>query len=437
MMKRLLFLLAPLFALIVIGWTLSLHRSAALTPAAPTVYSRPPYDPGALAKTIAFYEQRVKSDPGGVIEANLLSGLYSQRCRETGDISDAVRGEKMARHALQIRARNNGAAWDQIAVSLVTQHRFTEALEAVAKALDVNREDKQALDLQIEIYTERGDYPEAEKAIHAREAQGIDIHLMALQARLAEIKGNLPRALELLKKAQETADKNYDLPNENVAWFHMRVGDMLAAMGRADEAEKSYAEALELFPREYKTLTALARLECGRGNWAQAEQWGRKAADVVPTPEVIALLGDALWAQKKSRDAQDQYGLIEAMGTLSRAQGTIYDRQRALYLADHDRNLEEALSLARRELTGRHDVYAYDTLAWVCCKKGLLEEAQTAMQKALAQNTQDSRLLYHAGILAEKRGDHMQAKVYLSRALALNPYFLPFAPDEARKLVAR
>jgi len=247
--------------------------------------------------------------------------------------------------------------------------------------------------------------------------------------------GQPAAALTQLERARDAAANNFDIPCENLAWFCMRVGDLQAALGRVQPAEQSYHEALTLFPNDQRTLTALTRLSAARGDWEATLFWGRKAANIVPTPEVVALLGDAYRAQGKTQEAEAQVALLETMHHLDKAQGGAYDRQRALYLADHDRGLDEALQLARKELTVRHDIYAYDTLAWVCCKKGLYAEAQKAIDVALARNQKDAKLLYHAGMIAAKRGDKTKAKQYLTQALAINAYFLPLAPTQARSVL--
>ena len=170
------------------------------------------------------------------------------------------------------------------------------------------------------------------------------------------------------------------------------------------EAERAYKSALDLDPRHYLTLTALTRLAAGKGDWKSVLAWGQKSADIVPNPEVLALLGDAYTALGDRNSAEAKYHLIEVIGALGRAQGAIYDRQRALYLADHDRHLKEALDLALRELTARHDVYAYDTLAWCYYKNGQIKDADAAMKKATARGTQDARLFYHAGVIELAEG---------------------------------
>src|SRR5262249_17877743 len=152
-----------------------------------------------------------------------------------------------------------------------------------------------------------------------------DLQATVLRARLQEINGQPERSLALLKEAMQTADCSVDLPRENIAWFHDRVGDLQAALGRAGEAERSYREALELFPRDYRALTGLARLAAGRSDWKAALRWGQRSADIVPTPEIVALIGDANIGLGHAREAEQQYSLVESIAKLVKAQGSLYD----------------------------------------------------------------------------------------------------------------
>lgn len=384
---------------------------------------------------MAFHEKRLKETPRSAMELNFLAENFNQLGRETGDIADTFRAEQLARRSLKVRTYHNDSAYYALALSLFTQHRFHESLEIGKHLAAQSPDDLHAAYLIAENQTELGDYVEAEKTM-----KGVHPHLddpfgMVLRARLLEMNGQSDAARTQLERARDAAAQNIDIPRENLAWFCMRVGDLQAARGRMELAEQSYREALALFPNDQRTLTALTRLSAARGDWAATLTWGQQAANIVPTPEVIALLGDAYRTQGKMKEADAQYALLETMHRLDRAQGGVYDRQRALYLADHDRGLDEALLLARKELKARHDIYAYDTLAWVCCKKGLYAEAGKAIDVALAHNRQDAKILYHAGIIAAKRGDKANAKLYLTQALAINAYFLPLAPAQARTVL--
>lgn len=436
-MKRFL-LFVPLAVVGLVACLWVAHRAASRS-AAPPIY-RAPYDPALASKTVAWYQKRVQRNPqNGAIENAQLAGAYLARARETGDPADMKRAERAARRSLAIRSRNNAPARDQLALALFNQHQFAKAQAMAADTLTRYPDDEQALLSYAEASLERGDYDAVQRAIQRQVAQGQSLGVpnpsaQALQARFLEINGQPEAALKLLRQAQAEADANVDMSRPPVAWFHMRVGDVLAHMGRADEAQSAYEDALKIFPQDYKTMTGLARLAAGRQDWPNTIAWGQKAAEVLPNPEALALVGDAYAASGDAPESQRQYAMVDAFSDPS--QGILYDRQRALFCADHGRNLDEALARARADLSVRHDIYAYDTLAWTSYKKGLLPEADAAMKKALSRNTQDALLFYHAGMIANARGDRAQAKALLTRALAVNPYFHPLGPAEARRTLA-
>jgi tetratricopeptide (TPR) repeat protein len=401
--------------------------------------NRSPYDPSFTQKQVEFYAAGAKRDPKGAIIRAMLASSYLQRCRETGDIADAIRAEQTARSSLKIRRQHNDAANIILAQSLLMQHRFNEALTAASFEgggnSTFNVAAPKASYLITEIHVERGDYEKAAAELADNKAQQNSVTMEAIRARMLEMNGYPDQALDLLRSTQADADANVDMSRENVAWFHMRVGDLLAELGRTDEAECAFESALDLDPRHYLTLTALTRLSAGKSDWKSVLVWGQKAADIVPNPEVLALMGDAYTALGDNKKAEAQYHLIEVIGALGKSQGNVYDRQRALYLADHDRHLPEALNLALRELKARHDVYAYDTLAWCYYKNGRISDAAAAMVKANSRGTKDARLFYHSGMIELAQGATQQARADLTRALATNPCFLPFAPDHVRKLL--
>ena len=102
----------------------------------------------------------------------------------------------------------------------------------------------------------------------------------------------------------------------------------------------------------------------------------------------------------------------------------IYFRHLAdFHLADTPPNGAEALDWARKDIELRRDIHAYDTLAWALYHYGELKPAADAMEKALALGTQDAELFYHAGMIAQRRGNAGRAVVFLEKALAANPRY--------------
>jgi tetratricopeptide (TPR) repeat protein len=180
-------------------------------------------------------------------------------------------------------------------------------------------------------------------------------------------------------------------------------------------------------------LASLARLRANNGRYAEAIVLYQKAIAVVPMPIFIAELGD-LYAKSGSQpEAQKQYALVEYIGLLGHINQVLHNRDLALFYADHDMKLSEALDLAQKELEVRRDVYTWDVLAWALYKNGKLEEAAKASEKAMHFGTRDALLLFHAGMIAEGLGHREQARNELEEALQINPHFHLMYSNMAQK----
>jgi tetratricopeptide (TPR) repeat protein len=381
---------------------------------------RVPYDPELANKTVAFWAKQAERDPQGAIELRELAGAYLARFRETGDIADAVKAEEASRRSLEILPRNNSAALVPLTRSLLAQHRFPEALKVAEFAAQY---DLRAGRLIADVRMELGDYDAAERALAAAPPVADDLNYYALRARLEEIRGKPDVALRLLRNAQRLADDRPDMPAEAVAWYHTMVGHAYIESGRLDEGERACQSALRIFPRDYRAMTGMAEAAAWRGDWHGVIDWAKKAVRFAPqNPVALKLIGNACTALGQDQEAARQYQLLKE---LTHSFPRIYDRHWALFCADHGRDLDEALALARKDLELRRDVHGYDALAWVCFQKGMLPEAERAMRKALAHGTREATLFYHAGMIARAGGDPVRAKDFFTRARDINPHSIP------------
>ena len=105
-------------------------------------------------------------------------------------------------------------------------------------------------------------------------------------------------------------------------------------------------------------------------SYAAAIEFYKRAEAIVPKHDVAVALGDLDTLQGQTEEAATQYALVDFIRKLSKANGVIGDLQMAQFLADHDRDLEEALRLAEAEYKTRPTVYGADTLAWCYYKSG-------------------------------------------------------------------
>lgn len=346
---------------------------------------------------VAFFSRRVARDPIGAADRARLAALYLQRARETADYTDYRRAERLARRSLALRVGHNENTYALLANALLAQHRFTEAY-AAATVLDRRTPgvaSHQAL--LAEIALELGRYDEARALFDSLWPARHELAVAPRLARWAELRGQVDLAQRLLAGALADAATRRDLPPEQLAWFHLRVGDLALRTGRLDEAEFAFGRGLAVFPGDYRLLAGLARLESARGNWQRVIDDGDSAVAIVPDPATFGLISDA-YARLGDRRAAAEYA--HAMEIAVLGQPGQWHRAWSLYLLDHDRRVPEVLGRVQDELRTRRDVYGYDLLAWALHKSHRDREARDAMDRALALGTLDPQLRQHAAAIA-------------------------------------
>ncbi|MDP9105137.1 MAG: hypothetical protein M3N49_04300, partial [Candidatus Eremiobacteraeota bacterium] len=190
------------------------------------------------------------------------------------------------------------------------------------------------------------------------------------------------------------------------------------------------------FPDDVQALTDSARFDAALGRWADARGFAERAVRRAPSPENLGLLADAqerLGDRSTAAATRDEIAAVERIGNAQH----LVDRLLALEYADHGMRLQDAYAIARRELSLRDDVFAEDTLAWTAARAGRWGEARTAARRAVALNTADARIWYHAGVIAEHDGDARTALADYRHALELNPRFQAGFADDAAARAAR
>jgi tetratricopeptide (TPR) repeat protein len=376
-------------------------------PAAPASASAPAVAPlkseaEVRELDIAFFTERAERDPTGGTDLAHLGALYLARGRETGDPRDAELAEAAARRSLKNRPTHNRAAASVLQSSLLSQHRFVEAL-VLAKAARAEDPDNASLRASVgEIEMELGQYDSARVSFTALHAAENDLAVAPRLARWAEIQGRPERALQLLAAAQRRADREPSIPREQRAWYRLRVGDVLLRTGRTLPADSAYLAGLAIHPDDYRLLSALTHSAALQGKWAEAVRYGERAVARTLDPATLGALSDA-YAALGDTAKSGEYARVLDVVVLN--QPGAYHRAWSLFLLDHDRHVATVSRKIREELRTRHDVYAYDLLAWSLHKQGRHREAREAMTLALREGTVDVQLRAHAAAIDRALGN--------------------------------
>jgi tetratricopeptide (TPR) repeat protein len=392
---------------------------------------------------IQTLQDQVKKVPGDYAAYDRLGSAFFQKARETGDITYYELAEQTLNRALALTPQDFRSADPLVHMALVYmgEHRFSDALACAQKAIGTGSGNLAAFAIEGDAYTDMGDYEEAAVAYNTLRAMGQTISSPPLAlaymsdsrlAYLAYLRGDSPEAIRLMKSAISAALQT-NVTGENLAWLYFELGERYFQSGDLDNAELSYRSGIRIEPNHYRSLAGLAKVTAARGKLDESIQLYRRSIAVIPFPVYVAELGDVYKKAGRAYEAHQQYELVEYIGRLSKLNQVLANRELALFYADQGIKLPQALELARKELEVRHDIYTWDALAWVLYNNRRLREAAEAINKALALHTNDSLLLFHAGMIYHTLGQDPEAEDFLQRALRTNPHFHVFHAETASR----
>jgi tetratricopeptide (TPR) repeat protein len=393
-------------------------------------------------KQIRTSQDRVKESPGDYAGYDAMGSAFFQKARESGDVTYYDLSEKTLQRALALAPQDFRAADPLVHMALVYmgEHRFADALAYAQKAIGTGSGNLAAFAIEGDAYTDMGEYDEAATAYNTVQALGQAISSPLTLAYMSDsriaylryLHGDSAEAIRLMKSAIAAALQTR-VPRENLAWLYFELGERYFQSGDLENAELSYRSGIVADANHYRSLAGLAKVRAAQRKFEESIQLYQRSIAIIPFPVYVAELGDVYKTMGRVNEAQQQYDLVEYIGHLSKLNQVLANRELALFYADQGIKLREALELARNELEIRHDIYTWDTLAWVLYKNGRLPEAAEAISKALTLRTNDSLLLFHAGMIYYALAKDSDAKDFLNRALKTNPHFHVFYAEAAHR----
>lgn len=389
---------------------------------------------GTTDQVIRFYQARAVTDRNNPLNYSSLGAAYVQKTRETGDVTYYDLAEKALKQALRLQKDDRIATTVMTRLALVSlsRHQFREALTYAQKALDYGTGQLFPYAIIGDANVETGEYEKASLAYSKMASLQGAAYPHSRLASLRFLRGDPPGALEEMERGVDVLMTS-KAPRENVAWAETRLGDLSFQAGDVASAESAYRNALLSYSEFHRALAGLAKVRVAQQHYDDAIPLYQKALAIIPLPEYAAALGDVYTKLGRAQEARKQYALVEYIGYLNTVNKVLYNRDLAVFYADHGLKLIQSLELAQRELQIRRDIYTYDVLAWALYKNGKPREAFSAMTEALRLGTKDALLFFHAGMIHRSLGDTEKAREYLQQALATNPHFHLLQADVAQQ----
>jgi tetratricopeptide (TPR) repeat protein len=417
------------------GWpSFVAQRSASIEAVAAAQFTPAPVTPDYLqrGRFVNFYERAVRRSPGDQILSRMLASQYLMRYREQGDVGDLRRARVAAQRSLAIQPRGNFGAESALASVALALHRFRDAQRYDMDLARMQPWSSGAAATLASTDMELGDYASAASLLARQPSPYPDATWESTVARYDELTGHLHAARAHIARGMSLVDSVFDNPAEARAWYHFRAGELAFEAGDAAGAERDLRDALAIFPSDAKAYNALARLYCAEHRWRDALDAAEHGADLIPLPETLGYKADAQRALGDREGARETDDLIEAVERIGNANG-INDRAIAIYESEHGDRLDDAVRIARRDLAARDDIFAEDTLAWALAMDGRWSEAHPHAERAVVFGIEDSRVQYHAGMIALHTAHLAEARDRLARALSVNPHFHAVYADAARR----
>jgi tetratricopeptide (TPR) repeat protein len=380
-------------------------------------------DASATDRMIAIYQRLAAARPQDAEIYYRLGDAYIEKGRETGDVSYFDLASKALNKSLQSDP-TLAPAYRHLALVDYTLHAFAGAISNSQAALRLDSRDAYVYGVMGDAQLETGDYAAAARSYAIMAAIRADLYSLARRSALESLRGQYIACIADLKRAISDGVRTMK-PAESVAWVQWQLGNEYFRAGNLSAASEQYQASLKTWPQYHRALAGIAQVRASQGDLAAAAERYKQAIAVIPMPEYAAALADVYELMGRREDSAKQRSLVQFIGRLSEINKVVYNRSLVYFYADHDIELPQALALAGAELKVRHDIYGHDAMAWAMYKSGRPRAAEREIRTALALETPDPRLYYHAGMIEFGLGRRDLARRELSRALALNPHFQP------------
>jgi tetratricopeptide (TPR) repeat protein len=375
---------------------------------------------------ISKLEDRLKQDTNDWRAYDQLGYAYIQKARDTGDPSYYGRAEAVLQKAAQINPQDPDARVGLGSLAL-SRHEFQQALDWGHKAFALAPHKAAVFGVIGDAYTELGQYDAAVEAFQNMVDTRPDLASYSRVSYARELHGDLEGAITAMQQAVEAGSPNA----ENTNWCRVQLGQLYWLKGDLVAAEQQYRQVLAYYPTYVYALGGMGQVRATQKDLPAAADYYRQATEIIPLPQYVSALGDVYAKMGKADEAKKQYDLFLFIARTYAVNGVNFGIEKAIFLADHDMDLADALTAAQQAGAIRADVNTQDSLAWVLYKNGKLAEAKAASDQALRLSTPNPLFYFHAGMIAKASGDPGLAQTYLQKALALNPQFHIFYADQA------
>lgn len=364
-----------------------------------------------LTSTVTKMTARLQSKPEDAAAVLSLANALIRLQRVNSDGRAVTSADEHLRAFLERRPGDYDAR-RMLAVVLLSEHRFTDAIREANKAIAVDPRDAWNYGAAGDGYMELGDY---ERAFASFDRMGQLQPGPPAYARVSyalEINGDLQGALDYMRRAADGTSPN---DPESQAWHFCQIGELLLQLGRIRDARLEFERSEATFPNHPLAVVGHARVAIAEGDLAGARLILQRQLAATPTSDVAMMIADLSEALGDAAASASYAQMAEQMERGTWRSGIRQPQVLARFFAERGVNTDEAVKLAEEASHARRDIFTMDTLAVAYLRAGRLDEAARATAEAQRTGTRDARIWWHAAEIHAGQGNKAAALDALSR----------------------
>ena len=369
-------------------------------------------------------EKHLAVVPGDWLGWAQLGLAQIQLARISFDPAHYQAAETALRRSRTVRPTGNAAALTGLGALAAARHDFRGALGFARRAVAEDGYSADAYGVLTDAHVELGQYPEATAAVQRMLDLRPDTGSFARASYVFELRGDLPRANQLMQRALDVA-----LTPDDTTFALTHLGELAFGAGDLDTAAARYAEGLARHPGQPALLADRAKVSAARGDFPAAITDLRAATATLPTVDHLMTLSDTLTAAGQPAEAKRTDDLIRVSTRLPGATPATTDIDLILFAADRGEG-KKAAAQGRSLLAARPGVTVETAYAWALHAAGRDREALKHADRGLRLGTRDARAHYYRAMIRLAVGDKPGARADLTQALKINPHFsLRYGPS--------
>lgn len=214
------------------------------------------------------------------------------------------------------------------------------------------------------------------------------------------------------------------------------LGSLYQKMNRPEDAKQAFTKALDINPGYARASVELSRIFMNTGRYPDALGVLEKALQTRPAPDDEQLLMMLMGiAHEQMRDYPAAAKWYEKVVAANPVHALALNNLAYVHL-ERFRDPETAHGYARRAYEAApNDPSIIDTLGWTLYRKGDYPGALNLLVQNASRLSDSGEALYHLGMAHYKSGNQAEARVWLEKALDLDPNFS--GADEARQVLSK